>query len=48
MLELEKKDYADAKYIGMKSIRNLSINREYKLLIINGASNNNYVQYESI
>ena len=32
----------------MKSIRNLSIDKDYNPVIIDGASNNKYVQYESI
>ena len=40
--------YDDAEYQGIKSIRNLSIDKDYKPVIIDGVFNNNYVQYESI
>ena len=34
-------DYDDAEYKGIKSIRNLSIDKDYKPVIIDGAFNNN-------
>ena len=56
LMELEKNiskskkyyDYDDYEYKGIRSIRNLSIDKDYKLLIIDGSFNNNYVQYESV
>ena len=56
LLELEKNlseskkyyDYDNYEYKGIKSIRNLPIDKDYKPVIIDGAFNNNYVQYESI
>ena len=56
LLELEKNlskskkyyDYDNYEYKGIKSIRNLPIDKDYKPVIIDGAFNNNYVQYEII
>ena len=56
LLELEKYlskskkhyDYDDYEYKGMRSIRNLSIDNDYKPVIIDGAFNNNCVQYECV
>ena len=47
-LELAKNLSKSKKYYGIKIIRNLPIDKDYKPVIIDGAFSNNYVQYESI
>ena len=41
-------DYDNYEYKGIRSIKNLLVDKDYKPYIIDGAFNNNYVQYESV
>ena len=41
-------DYDDYEYKGIRSIENLLVDKDYKLVIIDGAFNDNHVQYESV
>ena len=56
LLEVEKNiskskkydDYDDYEYKGIRSMRNLLVDKDYKPVIIDVAFNSNYVQYESV